>query len=138
MLAFGIVVIISINISSGDGKEIAILSHFLKHEVFITVQAVQCNLFSFGFFLSCFSLLSLSLPLLVLASKSTSLSPRFCVCRSRQYDTICWELNFISGLLFFLWLIVWVDEINSVVWIVNPCNFFVWSNSYTFLESLLT
>ena len=138
MVAFGIVVIISIDISSGDGKEIAILGHFLKHEVFITVQAVQCDLFSFGFFLPCFSLLSLSLPLLVLASKSTSLNPRFFVCRSRQYDTICWELNFISGLLFFLWLIVWVDGINSVVWIVNLCNFFVRSNSYTFLESLLT
>ena len=34
-------------------------------------------------------------------SKSTSLSPGFCVCRPRQYDTICWELNLISGFLAF-------------------------------------
>ena len=42
-------------------------------------------------------MLILSLPLLGLGSKSTSLSPGFCVCRPRQYHTICWKLNLISG-----------------------------------------
>ena len=50
-----------------------------------------------------FSMLILSLPLLGPGSKSTSLSPEFCVLRLRQYDTICWKLNLISGFfLFFL------------------------------------
>ena len=43
----------------------------------------------FWVFLLCFSMLILSLPLLGLRSKSTSLSPGFCVRRPRQYDTIC-------------------------------------------------
>ena len=36
-----------------------------------------------------------------LGSKSTSLSPGFCVCRPRQYDTICWKLDLISGFFVF-------------------------------------
>ena len=38
-------------------------------------------------------MLILSRPLLGVGSKFTSLSPGFCVGRSRQYDAICWELN---------------------------------------------
>ena len=59
-------------------------------------------------------MLILSLPLLGLGSKSTSLSPGFCVRRPRQYDTICWELNQISGFFAFLWLLVWVDTSINV------------------------
>ena len=36
-----------------------------------------------------------------LGSKSTSLSAGFCVRRPRQYDTICWELDLISGFFVF-------------------------------------
>ena len=61
-------------------------------------------------------MLILPLPLLGLGSKSTSLSPGFCVCRPRQYDTICWKLNLISGFFAFLWLIVWADGINKCDW----------------------
>ena len=49
-------------------------------------------------------MLILLLPLLGLGSKSTSLSPRFCVHRPMQYDTICWKLkklNVISGFFVF-------------------------------------
>ena len=70
------------------------------------------------FFLLDLSLLILSLPLLGLSSKSTSLSPGFCVRRPRQYDTICWELNLISGFFAFFWLIVWADGINKL-WLVS-------------------
>ena len=58
----------------------------------------------------------LSLPLLGLCSKSTSLSPGFCLCRPRQYDTVYWELNLISGFFTFFWLIVWSDGINKCGW----------------------
>ena len=44
---------------------------------------------------------------------STSLSPGFCVPRPQQYNTISWELNFISGFFAFFWLIVWADGINK-------------------------
>ena len=46
-------------------------------------------------------MLILSLPLLGLGSNFTSLSPGFCVGRPRQYGTICWKLDLISGFLFF-------------------------------------
>ena len=36
--------------------------------------------------------------------------------RPRQYDTICWELNLISGFFAFFWLIVWADRINKCGW----------------------
>ena len=58
----------------------------------------------FWVFLLSLSILILSLPLLGLGSKSTSLSPGFCVRRPRQYDTICWELDLISG--FFVFFLV--------------------------------
>ena len=57
-------------------------------------------------------MLILSLPLLGLGSKATSLSPAFCKRRPGQYDTICWELNLISGFFALFWLIVWADGIN--------------------------
>ena len=76
------------------------------------VQAVR-YLFSSAVFLPYFSMLILSLRLLGLGSKSTSLSLGLCICRPRQYDTICWELNLISGFFFFFWLIVWADAINK-------------------------
>ena len=80
------------------------------------VQVVRYDLFSSAVFLPYFSMLILSLPLLGLGSKSTSLSPGFCVRRPRQYDTICWELNLISGFFAFFWLIVWADGINKCGW----------------------
>ena len=67
-------------------------------------------------FLPYFSILILSLPLLRLGSKYTCLSPGFCVRRPRQYDMICWELNFISGFFAFFWLLVWADGINKCSW----------------------
>ena len=70
----------------------------------------------FWVFLPCFCILILSLPLLGLGSKSTSLSPGFCVSRPRQYHTICWELDLFSGLFVFSWLIVWADGINKCGW----------------------
>ena len=36
-----------------------------------------------------------------------NLSPGFCVRRPRQYNTICRELNLISGFFAFLWLFLW-------------------------------
>ena len=63
-------------------------------------------------------MLILSPPLLGLGSKSTSLRLGVCLCGPKQYDTICLELNLISGLFAFFWLIVWEDAIN--LWVV-PC-----------------
>ena len=63
-----------------------------------------------------FSILILSLPCLGLRSKSTSLGPGFCLYRPRQYNTICWELNLISGFFVFFWLFVWADGINKCGW----------------------
>ena len=52
-----------------------------------------------------------------LGSKSTSLSSGFCVCsRPKQYDTICWKVDLISGFFVLSWLIVWVDGINKCGW----------------------
>ena len=70
----------------------------------------------FWMFLPCFCMLIWLLPPLGLGSKSTSLSPGFCVCRSRQYDTICWKLDLISGFFVLSWLIVWADGINKCGW----------------------
>ena len=64
-------------------------------------------------FSALFQLVILALPLLGLGSKSTSLSPGFCVRRPRQYNMICWELNLISGFFAFLWLIFCTDGINK-------------------------
>ena len=88
----------------------------LSAGIYMWVQAVRFDLFSSAVFLPYFSMLILSLTLLGLGSKSTSLSPGFCVHRPRQYDTICWELNLISGFFAFLWLIVWADGINKCGW----------------------
>ena len=80
------------------------------------VQAVRYDLFSSAVFLPYFSMLTLSLPLLGLGFKSTSFSPGFCVCRTRQYNLICWELNLISGFFAFSWLIIWADKIKKCGW----------------------
>ena len=70
----------------------------------------------FWVFLPFFCMLILSLPVLGLGSKSTSLSPEFYACRSRQYNSMCWKLNLISRLYDFSWLIVWTDGINKCGW----------------------
>ena len=67
-------------------------------------------------FLPYFSMLILSLPIIGLRSKSTSLSPGFCVRRPRQEDTIFWEWNLISWFFAFFLLIVLVDGINKCGW----------------------
>ena len=69
----------------------------------------------FWVFLPCCCMLIMLLPLLKMDLKSTSLSPGFCVCRQRQYNTICWMLDLISGFFAFSWLIVWRDGINKCV-----------------------
>ena len=53
------------------------------------------------------------MPLLELGPKSTSLSPRFCVRRSRQYNLICWKFDLISGFFVFSRLIVCTDLNNN-------------------------
>ena len=60
----------------------------------------------FWVFLPCFCMLIVSLSLLGLDSKSTSLSLGFCVRRPRQYDTICWKFELILGFFLCSWLIV--------------------------------
>ena len=72
--------------------------------------------FFFAVFLPCFSMLILSLPLYGLLSKSSSLSPGFYVHRPMQADSICWELNLISGFFGFFWLMVWLDVVNKCGW----------------------
>ena len=72
----------------------------------------------FWVLLLCFSILILSLPLLGLGSKSTSLSPGFCVRRPRQYDTICWELDLISG-FFVFFLVDGLGGWNQQMWLVS-------------------
>ena len=69
--------------------------------------------FVFFWDLSYISMLILSLPLLGLSSKSTSLSPGFSVCGPRQYDTVCWELNLSFEFFAFFWLIVWAGGISK-------------------------
>ena len=59
------------------------------------------------------SLLILSLPLLGLGFKSTSLIPGFCVHRPRQYYSICWEFDFFQDFLFLLgWLFGQMESID--------------------------
>ena len=88
----------------------------LSAGIHMSVQAVWCEFFPSGLFLLYFSMLILSLPLLGLGPKSTSLNPGFCVCRSRQYNRICLELNLISGFFAFFWLIVLASGINKCGW----------------------
>ena len=85
----------------------------LNAGIHVWVQAVRYNLFSSGLFLPYFSMLILSLRLLELGSKSACLSPGFYVRRPRQYNTICLELNLISGFSAFYRLIDWADGINK-------------------------
>ena len=66
----------------------------------------------FCVFLHCFWILILSSPLLGLGSKSTSLSPSFCVYRPRQYNTICWELDLIWEFSLFSWFFGQTESIN--------------------------
>ena len=55
----------------------------------------------FWVFLPCFCMLFLSLPLLRMSSKSTSLSPAVCVLWPRQYNMIYWKLGLIFGFFVF-------------------------------------
>ena len=66
--------------------------------------------------LPCFCMLIFLLSDLGLVSKSTSLSPGFCVCRPRQYGKICCKFDLISGFFVFSCLIVWADGINKCGW----------------------
>ena len=88
----------------------------LSSAINVWVQGVQYDLFSSGVFLPYFSMLILLLPHLGLGSKSTFLSPGFCVHRPRQYDKICWKLNLISGFFLSFRLFVWEDGINKCWW----------------------
>ena len=84
--------------------------------IHLWVQVVQYKLFSSMVFLPYFSMLTLSLPLFRPSSKSTSVSPGFCVSSPRQYDAISWELNLISWFFAFFWLVVWADGVNKCGW----------------------
>ena len=63
---------------------------FSKNSSEELLQDVRYDVFSSVVFLPYFSILTLSLPLLGLGSKSTSLGSGFCVRSSRQYDRIFW------------------------------------------------
>ena len=80
------------------------------------VQAILYHFFSVFFFLVGLSLLILSLHLLGLGSKSTSLSPGFCARRPRQFDTICCELDLFPGFFVSSWVFVWADGVNGCNW----------------------
>ena len=65
----------------------------------------------------CFHAISLYILIIFLPrTKSTSLSTGFCVCRPRQYDTICWKLDLFSGFFVSYWKIVWADGVNGCGW----------------------
>ena len=89
------------------------------------VQAVQYNLFIWLFFFWGISSLSQRLGLLTtspgLNSKSPSLSSRFYGCRTKQYITICWELNPISEFFALFWLIFWECGIKKCGWYLALC-----------------
>ena len=70
----------------------------------MSVQAVRYDLFSSAVCLLYFSMLILSLPHLGLGSKSTSLSPGFCVRRPRavRYDLLGVESHFWFLCFFFV------------------------------------
>ena len=80
------------------------------------VQNVWYSLLSFVFFLFCVSMLTLSLHLLGLGSKSTSFSPGFYVRRPSKCDTICWRFDNLSGFFYCPQLIVCADEIKRCGW----------------------
>ena len=63
-------------------------------------------------------MLIFSLPLLGLHSKSTSLSPGFCVRRPRQFDMIGWNFGLISGFFVFPRLIV-LGKWNQGMWLMT-------------------
>ena len=65
---------------------------------------------------------------------TTSLSPGFSVCRPRQYDFICWELNLISGFSAFFWLIGWADGINKYAWCLAGLSWCLIRLSHLYLE----
>ena len=88
-------------------------SSSLRAGIHVWVHAVQYHLFSSGVFLPYFSMFIFLVPLLQLGAKSTFLSPGFCVHMPRQYVTICWKLNLISGFFVFFRLFVWTDGINK-------------------------
>ena len=64
-------------------------------------------------FLSYFNMLILSLPIIGLGSKSTFLSPGFCVCRPRQKEAISMNWNPICWFFAFFLLIVLLHGINK-------------------------
>ena len=68
------------------------------------------------FFLLGPRLLILSQPLLGLGSKSTSLSPGFCVLRPGEFNVTCWEFDIFSGFFVFCWMFVWADGVNGCDW----------------------
>ena len=73
------------------------------------LRAVRCDLFCFAVFLPYFSMLILSLPLSGLGSKSTSVSPAFCV-DLLEVESHLWVLCFI------FWVFFWADGINKCGW----------------------
>ena len=84
---------------------------FMKVDPYVS-PGCTIQLVLFWVFLLYFSMFILSLPLLGLGSKSTSLSPGFCVCRPRQYDTIFCKFHLISGFFAFFWLFGGADGIK--------------------------
>ena len=51
-----------------------------------------------------------------LGSKSTSISPGFCVRRPRQFDMICCEFGLFSVSFVSSWMIVWANGVNGCGW----------------------
>ena len=73
--------------------------------------------FVFSCVFSCPNMLILSLPLLGLYSKSTSLSAGYCVYRLRQYSMICWEFDLFFRI--FCFLIDCLGGQNQWMWLVS-------------------
>ena len=80
------------------------------------VQTLRYDLFSVVFFLLGLGLLILSLSLLGLGSRLTFFSTGFCVRSSRQYETICGELDLFPGFFVSSWMVVWADGVNGSGW----------------------
>ena len=89
------------------------LEVYLSKYLYPYVCVICMICFFSAVFLSYFSMLILSLPIIGLGSKSTFLSPGFCVSRTKQQEAIFMKWNLICWFFaFFLWIVL-LDGINK-------------------------
>ena len=108
------VLLLSVPLLTLDSKSIS-----LSAGCRLWVQVVRYDSFSVVFFLFGFSLLILSLSLLGLGTKSTSISPGLCVRRPRQYKTICLEFGIFFFRIFCLFLVDCWGGWSQWMWLVS-------------------